>query len=483
MTGRLAMWHRTPSGRAARPRVMPRTPTEDRACCSVERKASVDSVPWLRFAPSASRPSKAPPVAGSHMRHRCRCHRGTTGQRTVRRPTAGSPSTAGRGHTRRRGPPLRWAVGRMRDPDHRGPPPERRDPEVALSSRARAATPGGPAHAARARGVPSAVPAAIIASGSEALAYVSRCLGPCPLRPRPVRSSDRRSRRAGRALALVGLHAEHFGCAKCGECHRPRPRRALRTLLARTAAWSPEPQLVVRAVCGRVPSPQMLRPQQSPSRRRVFPPARSAHPIAALSLRVERLVEGISDSRWRVDRLRRVAVAFSSWDDEHPRHVVTAVAVLWSGLIKQGMLEGAALVGHVDQVREVRLGDGTTSHQRQSLSGAGVPQTQVFTGHHRPAEARRNSRRLGGHRRGQLRPGQHHPEGTRHGIGVVVVDHEAGPAGEQLDGVRKGRRDHRSSGCNRVHQDARRSPVPWSRTGSRTTRWTGSSVVSDATSR
>ncbi len=39
----------------------------DRACCNVERRASVDSVPWLRLAPFLSRPSKAPPVAWSHM--------------------------------------------------------------------------------------------------------------------------------------------------------------------------------------------------------------------------------------------------------------------------------------------------------------------------------------------------------------------------------------------------------------------------------
>ena len=41
--------------------------TGHRACCNVERRASVDSVPWLRLAPFLSRPSKAPPVAWSHM--------------------------------------------------------------------------------------------------------------------------------------------------------------------------------------------------------------------------------------------------------------------------------------------------------------------------------------------------------------------------------------------------------------------------------
>ena len=34
---------------------------------SVESTASVDSAPWLRFTPSACRPSNPPPVSGSHM--------------------------------------------------------------------------------------------------------------------------------------------------------------------------------------------------------------------------------------------------------------------------------------------------------------------------------------------------------------------------------------------------------------------------------
>ena len=38
-----------------------------RACCRVEITASVDSAPWLRFTPSACRPSNPPPVSGSHM--------------------------------------------------------------------------------------------------------------------------------------------------------------------------------------------------------------------------------------------------------------------------------------------------------------------------------------------------------------------------------------------------------------------------------
>ena len=37
------------------------------ACCKVEITAMVDSAPWLRFTPSACRPSNPPPVSGSHM--------------------------------------------------------------------------------------------------------------------------------------------------------------------------------------------------------------------------------------------------------------------------------------------------------------------------------------------------------------------------------------------------------------------------------
>ena len=41
--------------------------TSRSACWNVERAARVDSAPWFSFTPASCRPSKPPPVAGSHM--------------------------------------------------------------------------------------------------------------------------------------------------------------------------------------------------------------------------------------------------------------------------------------------------------------------------------------------------------------------------------------------------------------------------------
>ena len=48
---------------------------------------------------------------------------------------------------------------------------------------------------------------------------------------------------------------------------------------------------------------------------------------------------------------------FPSGDDEDTGHVIAAIAMFGSGLRKEGMLESATLVGHGDQVAEVRLGN------------------------------------------------------------------------------------------------------------------------------
>jgi hypothetical protein len=50
-------------------------------------------------------------------------------------------------------------------------------------------------------------------------------------------------------------------------------------------------------------------------------------------------------------------VGLSSRDDEDTGHVIAAVAMFWSGLRKERMLESASLVGHGHQVTKVRLGN------------------------------------------------------------------------------------------------------------------------------
>jgi len=66
---------------------------------------------------------------------------------------------------------------------------------------------------------------------------------------------------------------------------------------------------------------------------------------------------------------------------------------------------------------------------------------------------------LGGHLRSPSRIGEQQGQRFDHGVGIVVVHDDPGPAGEQLDGVRECRGDHRSSGRDGVDQHARRRLV------------------------
>ena len=106
------------------------------ACCSVERRASVDSVPWFRFAPASSKPSKAPTCI--------RIPHGATplslSPKTNRRQPRFPPSTDGRdplaaapAHASARAATSIGAVGRTPGLRHRAITPHGGHREVAMS--------------------------------------------------------------------------------------------------------------------------------------------------------------------------------------------------------------------------------------------------------------------------------------------------------------------------------------------------------------
>ena len=78
----------------------------------------------------------------------------------------------------------------------------------------------------------------------------------------------------------------------------------------------------------------------------IFPSTAAVHPITAPALRVQGVLKEPQAEHGEVAHCRCTA-SFPSGNDKHAGHVVTAVAVLRSGLGKEGVLEGAALVGHV----------------------------------------------------------------------------------------------------------------------------------------
>ena len=150
---------------------------------------------------------------------------------------------------------------------------------------------------------------------------------------------------------------------------------------------------------------------------------------------------------------------------------------------EQGVLEGAAPIGHAQQVVEARRqrdGHGHTSAARSASRRFGQAEVRLATTGHAMLGA--NPARLGGHRPASARLGQDPAQGRRQRVGVVVVDDDAGAAGQQLDGVREGGGDDRPAGGDGVDEDAG-GDLSVESYGSTTTAADWISSVSDATSR
>ena len=114
----------------------------------------------------------------------------------------------------------------------------------------------------------------------------------------------------------------------------------------------------------------MHRPQWSSSGRLVGPVARAVHPVTAgAAVAPARRSRTATPSPARPFSVR-VGVGFSGGDDEHPGHVVGAVAVLGPGLGEAGVLEGAATVRQPQQMVEFgrRRRGGHTSARRSARS-------------------------------------------------------------------------------------------------------------------
>ena len=229
-----------------------------------------------------------------------------------------------------------------------------------------------------------------------------------------------------------------------------------RCLIARSSPVAAKRRIWWSSLCERaVPNPEMLLPQQSSSAG-----GSSQAPTRFIRFRHRPCESNASRRNLKLSiarlRHRRCTASFPGGNAEHSGHVVGAVAVLGPGLAEEGVLERAAFVGHGEEVAEVRLESlGRHAHTSASRSvSEAIRHVQVLTRHHRPAETRCEPRCFGGHLGGELGPGEDPPEGARHCIGVVVVDHQSGTAREQFNGVRKGRRYHWSSGRNGIDEDA-----------------------------
>ena len=123
-----------------------------------------------------------------------------------------------------------------------------------------------------------------------------------------------------------------------------------------------------------VPSPQMHPAPVVIRGRLIGPTTRVVHPVAAgavIGLRVVQERQGLAGEA--VHHTGRVGLA--GGDDEHPGHVVGAVAVLATGFGQAGVLEGGAVVRHAQQMREQRFGRsaGHVSANRAATSRCARP--------------------------------------------------------------------------------------------------------------
>ena len=159
-----------------------------------------------------------------------------------------------------------------------------------------------------------------------------------------------------------------------------------------------------------VPSPQMHRPQWSS-----VVGSSVQRPLRSIRLRQAPLYACASFKNRTASPARpftgAVGVGLSGGHDEHPGHVVGAVAVLGPGFGEAGVLEGAATVGQPQQMVEVGGRCRGRSYQRPPVGEEPVRQTQIRAGHDRPRHLRRQSTGLGGHGAGEARLRQHLAQG------------------------------------------------------------------------
>ena len=166
--------------------------------------------------------------------------------------------------------------------------------------------------------------------------------------------------------------------------------------------------------------------------------ARAVHPVAAGAAECLRVVqEPQRDPGEPVQRA--VGVGLSGGDDQHPGHVVGAVAVLGSAARSSRACSkvprrsvsrsrwsntgSRRSRGHASARRSCEERSRQTAHTRSAT-----------TGHASSGASRRASAAIAA---GQTRLGQHPAQGGRQRVRIVVADDDARPAAEQLDGVRE----------------------------------------------
>ena len=252
---------------------------------------------------------------------------------------------------------------------------------------------------------------------------------------------------------MVRVDGEELGGAQCRERHRPRPCTD-RSCAARsnwmTANWRTKPTSLWAAA---VPSPQMHRPQQSS-----VDGSSVQRPVLSIRLRqapVSACASFKNRTRNTGETVQRpLRVGLSGGDNEHPGHVVGAVAVLGRGSARQACSKVPRR--SVSRSRWSKSGAGVVSGHATARPLSEMRWPDPDTPRPRPARpARRQPAGLGGHRAGEARLGQDPAQGGRQRVRVVVVDDDARAAAQ---GARRraGRRWRRPVGRPRWHRPEHR---------------------------
>ena len=197
--------------------------------------------------------------------------------------------------------------------------------------------------------------------------------GPHAIGTSRVDDRDRIARQPARQL-LRGSHSQKFSCAERGEGHRPREGRAL---LGDEPESGQRPGALLRDRRPRRGDPQA--PHRAPPAVAhgwlVAPASVQVHPVVAGSVLAEGRKHECQIALAQPGH-HRVRPRLATGDDQAPRDVVDAVAVLATGDGVQRVFEQTALVGQSGEVVEDGVRRSGSRDRRHAHGSTLTPQRQ-----------------------------------------------------------------------------------------------------------